>query len=121
MKFCLTIIKFGVLDDYKTFKCFTNLIDNLGRKEYFKMADGGNLIAKVPLSWNKSFSQCVVFPHKMEKCTNCTKDILCDERDKIVNQKKEISDILNEMKREHHNEIGLRLLKYITTISDNWS
>ena len=41
------------------------------------MADGVNLIAKVPLSWKKSFSQGVVIPHKMRYCTECKKDILC--------------------------------------------
>ena len=34
----------------KCFKDFTNVSDNLNRKEYFKTADGDNLIAKVPLS-----------------------------------------------------------------------
>ena len=35
----------------KCFKGFTNVSDNLDRKEYFKMANGDNLNAKVPLSW----------------------------------------------------------------------
>ena len=47
----------------KCFKRFTNVSDNLDRKEYFKMADSDNLIAKVHLSWKKSFSQGVVIPH----------------------------------------------------------
>ena len=34
------------------------------------MANGENLIAKVPLSWKKSISQGVVIPHKMRNCTN---------------------------------------------------
>ena len=45
-----------------------NVSDNLNRKEYFKMANGDNLVAKVPLSWKKSFSQGVVIPHKMRNC-----------------------------------------------------
>ena len=53
------------------------------------MSDGDNLIAKVPRSWKKSFSQGVVIPHKMRNCTNCKKDILCDNCDKLVNQRKE--------------------------------
>ena len=62
------------------------------------MADGGNLIAKVPLSSKKSFSQGVVIHHKMKNCGDCKKDILCDECDKLLNQKKEFSANLNEMK-----------------------
>ena len=37
------------------------------------MADGDNLIAKVPLSWKKIFSQGVVIPHKMKNCNKCSK------------------------------------------------
>ena len=75
IKYCLTINEFGVIDEHKTFKGFTNVNDNLDRKEYFNMADGGKLIAKVPLSWKKSFSQGVVIPHKMRNCTDCKKII----------------------------------------------
>ena len=35
------------------------------------MAGGGKLIAKVPLSWKKSFGQSVVIPHKNRNCTEC--------------------------------------------------
>ena len=90
IKYCLTINKYGVIDEHKTFKGFTNVSDNLDRKEYFKMFDGDNLVAKVPLSWKKSFSQGVVIPHKMRNCNKCSKDILCDDCDKLVNQKKRI-------------------------------
>ena len=70
-KYCLTINKFGIIDEKKCFKGFTNVSDNLDRKDNFKMADGGNLIAKVPSSWKKSFSQGAVIPHKMRYCTEC--------------------------------------------------
>ena len=66
IKYCLTINKYGVIDEHKTFKRFTNMNDNLYREDYFNMADGGKLIAKVPLSWKKSFNQGVVIPHKMK-------------------------------------------------------
>ena len=79
------------------------------------MADGGKLIAKVPLSWKKSFSQGVVIPHKMKDCLNCKKDILCDNCDKLVNQKKEFSANHNELKREPPNRFGHMLPKYIIT------
>ena len=78
------------------------------------MADGGKLIAKVPLSWKKSFSQGVVIPHKMRNCNKCSKVILCDNCDKLVNQKKEFSANLNELKREFPNELGHMLPKKIT-------
>ena len=92
---------------------FTNVSDNLDRKEYFKMADGDKLIAKVPLSWKKSFSQGVVISHKMKNCTDCKEDILCDRCDKLVNQRKESSANLNELTRQPPNEFGYMLPKYI--------
>ena len=79
------------------------------------MADGHNLIAKVLLRWKKSFSQGVVIPHKMKNCNKCTKGILCDDCDKLVNQNKEISANINELKRKPPNEFGHMLPKYITT------
>ena len=79
------------------------------------MADGENLIAKVPLSWKKSFSQGVVIPHKMENCGDCKKDTLCDDCDNLVNQRKEFSANLNELKREPPNDNGHMIPKYITT------
>ena len=79
------------------------------------MADGDKLIAKVPLSWKKSFSQGVVIPHKMKNCTECKKDILCERCDNLVNQKINFSANLNELKRQTPNVFGHMLPKYITT------
>ena len=115
IKYCLTINKYGVIDEHKTFKGFTNVSGNLDRKEFFKMFGGDKLVAKVPLSWKKSFSQGVVIPHKMRNCNNCTKEVLCDDCDKLVNQNKEFSANLNELKREKPNNLGYMLPKYIIT------
>ena len=59
-----------------------------------------NLVAKVPLSWKKSFSQGVVIPHEMKNCGDCKKDILCDNCDKLLNQSKEFSANLNKLKKQ---------------------
>ena len=115
IKYCLTINKYGVIDEHKTFKRFTNVSDNLDRKDYFKMLDGDKLTAKVTLSCKKGFSHGVIIPHKMRNCNKCTKDILCDDCDKLVNQKKEFSTNLNELKREPPNDFGHMLPKYIIT------
>ena len=113
IKYCLTINKDDVIDEHKTFKGFSNVSDNLDRKEYFKMGDGDNLIAKVTLSWKKSFSRGVVIPHKIRYCTDCKNDSLYGSCDKLVNQKKEFSANLNELKREKPNGCGHMLPKYI--------
>ena len=86
---CLTINninKFGVVDEHKTFKGFTNVSNNLDKKVFFNMAHGGKLIAQVPLSWKKSFNQGVVIPHKMKNCGDCEIDSRCDRCDKLINQ-----------------------------------
>ena len=111
MKYCSTINKFGIIDEQKTFKAFTNVSDNLDRNEYFKMADGGKLVAKVRLNWKKSFSEEVVIPREMKNCSDCTEDILCDNCDKLVNQNKEFSANLNDLKGEPLEEFGHMLPK----------
>ena len=50
IKYCLTNNEFGVFQEHKTYKGFTNVSDNLYRKEYFKLFDDDKLVAKVPLS-----------------------------------------------------------------------
>ena len=55
----------------------------------------------------------VVITHKKGNCTNCKKDSLCDECDKLVNQRKEFSAILHDLKREAPNEFSHMLPKYI--------
>ena len=117
IKYCLTIKKYGVISEHKTFKGFTNVSDNLNREEYFNMADGDKLVAKIPLSWKKSFSRGVIIPHKMRNCTNCQNDLLCDDCDKLINQRKEFSANLNELKREKPNNLGHMLPKYIIIYS----
>ena len=57
----------------------------------------------------------VIVPHKMRICSECKKDILCDNCDKLVNQKKKFSANLNELKREKPNDQGHMLPNYIIT------
>ena len=115
IKYCLTINKHAVIDEHKIFKGFTNVSDNLDRKECFKMSEGDKLVAKVPLSWKKSFSKGIVKLHKIRNCNKCSKDQLCDDCDKLVNQIKEFSANLIEIKRESPNEFDHMLPKFIIT------
>ena len=79
------------------------------------MADGDKLVAKVPLSWKKSFNMGAVIPHKLRNCNKCTTDLLCEDCDKLVNRNKVFSANLNEIKPEKPNDIGHMLPKYIIT------
>ena len=67
------------------------------------------------LSWKKSFSQGVAIPHKIKICNKCTKDLLCENCDKLINQDKVFSAKLNELNREPPNEFGNMLPKYLIT------
>ena len=98
--------KYGIINEKKCFKGFTNVSEKINRKEYFKMPDGDKLFAKVPLSCKKSFSQGVVIPHKLRNCSDCKKDNLCDRCDRLFNQRKEFSTNLNELKRRPPKEFG---------------
>ena len=79
------------------------------------MFNGYKLIAKVSLSWKKSFSMGVAIPHEIRNCNKSTEDILCDGCDKVVNQNKDFSANLNELKGQAPKDFGPMLPKYITT------
>ena len=77
------------------------------------MFEGDKLVAKIPLSWRKSFSFGVIIPHKMKNCHKRDKEILCDECDKLVNQTKEFSANLNEIKRQAPKDFGRMRPKFL--------
>ena len=64
LKYCLTINEFGVIEDYKTFKEFGDVIRLLDRKKYFEMQEGKTVSDSFPLSWKKSFEKGVIVPTK---------------------------------------------------------
>ena len=111
----MTINKYGVIDGHKTFKGFTNVSNNLDRKDFFQMFETDKIFAKFPLSWKKSISYGKINPHKLRSCNTCDEDKLCDRCDRLVNQKKEISADPNGRKKQPPNEFGYMLPKYITT------
>ena len=51
----------------------------------------------------------------MRNCNKCGRDILSDGCDKLVNQNKDFSANLKELKWQPPNEFGRMLPKYITT------
>ena len=114
LRYCLIINKYGVIHEQKTFKSFTNVSDNLDRNEHFKWFDGDKLLLKY-LCLGKSFSYCVVIPHRTRSFNKCTKDISCVNCDKLVNQRKEYSANLNELKKQPPNEFGHIIPKFIIT------
>ena len=62
------------------------------------MYDDDKLIAEATLGWKKSFSMGVVIPDEITNCNKCSKIIFRDDCDKLVNQNKEVSANLNDLK-----------------------
>ena len=61
---------------------------------------GDKLVAKVPLSWKQPFSSGIVIPHKVRYCTDCSEYVLCDNCYKLVDQTKEFSANLCDLKTQ---------------------
>ena len=78
------------------------------------MFNGDELVEKVPSSSKKSFSMGVVIPHKMRNCSKCAENFLCEGCDKLVNQTKEFSANVNDLKQQAPNNIGHMLPKLVT-------
>ena len=82
------------------------------------MLNGDKLIAKVPLSWKKGFVCGNIIPHKLSYCNNCLNNTLCDKCDKLVNQTKELSANLNELRRQPLNSFGHLLPWYVGDLEE---
>ena len=93
IKDCLTFDKIVVIEEHKTLKGFNNVQENLDKKEYFKMLNGDEIIAKVPLSWKHSFDSGVLIPHKQRYCSDCEKGLICDKCDKLYIKQKNFQRI----------------------------
>ena len=76
------------------------------------MLGGDKLIAKVPLSWKKTFISGVIIPHELRNCSKCSKNISCDKFGKLVILSKEFSTNLNKVKRQPPNQFGHMLIWY---------
>ena len=64
MKFCLTIRKYSIIEEHKSFKGFCGSKRLLDTYQYFNMIDGKKLSAMLPKSCNKSFNNEIVIPVK---------------------------------------------------------
>ena len=70
-KYCLTIDKFGIVQEHKTVKGFNDSKRLLDRSQYFKLIEGKNVSALLPQSWKKSFDSGIIIPTKMRFCNEC--------------------------------------------------
>ena len=106
IKYCLAKDIYGIIREHKTFEGFTNVPDNLDKKQDYKIFHGDILFVTFPLSWEKNVSMGVVIQQKLRNCNKCIKDVLCEGCDKLGNQNKESSASLKELKRQHTIDFG---------------
>ena len=71
IKYCLTIHKFGIIQEHKTFKSFNDSKRLLDRSEYFIVIEGKKISAFLPKSWEKPFNSGIVTPTKMRFRNDC--------------------------------------------------
>ena len=64
INYCLTIDKYGIIQEHKTFKGFNDSKHLLDRSQYFKMIEGKKISALLPKSWKKSFGSGIILLRK---------------------------------------------------------
>ena len=60
----------------------------------------------------------VIISSANRECTDCDKNFRCDKCNKLVNQTKEFSANLNELKRQAPNEFRHLLLEYKDSLNE---
>ena len=119
IKYCLTIDEYGIIEEHKTFKGFTESQRLLDRNQYSEMLKGNKMHAKLPISWKKGCASGIVIPKQARYCTDCKKDSICTGCDKKMNQIKEIAPNLNELKRQPANSFGHMPLWCVNYLNEN--
>ena len=114
IKYCLTINEYGLVEEHKTFKGFSDIERLLDSKKYFDMQQGKKLLEQFSSFVEKiSFETGVIIPSKTRDCENCIDSILCEECKLKTKQVKEFEANLNELKRRPPDKNGYMLPYYI--------
>ena len=71
IKYCLTIEKFGFIQELKLFKGFNYIKRLLDRSHLFKMIEGKKVSALLRESSEKLFDNGIIIPTKMRFCSEC--------------------------------------------------
>ena len=79
IKYCLTIDKFGIVHEHRTFKVFNYSKRLLDRFQNFKMIEGKKISALWPKSWKKSFNSGIIIPTKKRFCNDCNHKRMCNK------------------------------------------
>ena len=113
LKYCLTINKFGVIQQQMTFKGFNDSKRLLDSSQFFDMSENKKISDMLPKSWKKSFNNGIVIPAKTRRCDKCRGTILCATCNNQNNENKEIQANINLLHREAPKEFGYMLPYYV--------
>ena len=113
IQYCLTIDDYGIIQEHKTFKGFNDSNRLLNRSQYFKMIEGKKVSTMLPRSWKESFDSGIIIPTRSRFCNKSNVKKMCNKCNNQINENKEFSANLNELKREPPNELGHMLPYYI--------
>ena len=112
IKFCLTIVDYGIIQEHKTLKRFNDTKRLLDPSQFFKMIEGKKMSILLPKSWKKSFESGIIIPTEKRFCNECNDKKMCNRCNNQVNENREIEANLNEIKRHPPNEFSHMLPYY---------
>ena len=99
-KYCLTIDKYGIRQEHKTFKGFHDSKRLLDRSRYSKKIEDKKISMLLPKSWRKIFGSGIVILAKMRFCNECGKEKCCDRCSSRINDDKQSEANLHFLKRQ---------------------
>ena len=100
IKYCLTIIELGVIEQHITFKGFNDSKRLLDRSQYFNMLKGKKNNSYTTKILEKIIRKCSYNSKKMRRCNTCKDGILCITCNNQINENKEFEANLNLLKRD---------------------
>ena len=112
LKYCLTIGKFGIVQEHKTFTEFNDSERLLDGSHCFKMIEVKKTSALLPKRWKKLFNIGKVIPTKTRFCNESNDKRQCQKSSNQVNEKKEFGANLNVLKGQISDEFG-HMLPYL--------
>ena len=89
IKYCVTVDKFGIIQQHKTFRGFNDSIRLTGSSQYYETIEVEKKSAMSPKSYKKLFNSGVIIAAKMRFCNKCSKENCCGRFNNQINENTE--------------------------------
>ena len=100
MKYCLTNIECGIIQEHITWKGFNDSKRLLDRSQYIRKVESKRISATLPKFGKKSFKSAVVIPTEMRFFNYCNDETTFDRCKNQVNENREFEVSLYLIKRQ---------------------